>query len=93
MTAILELRSITARYGRSTVLHDVDLAVAPGEVLALLGPNGAGKTTLLRVAAGLLAPADGAVLVGGEPATGWPRIGARGPVCASSPRDAASTRC
>ena len=50
----LELRGITAGYGRTTVLRDVDLTVQPGTIAALLGPNGAGKTTLLRAASGLL---------------------------------------
>ncbi len=45
---------------------DVDLAAAPGEVLAVLGPNGAGKSTLLRVLAGLLALDDGCVRLGGD---------------------------
>ncbi|QCQ93023.1 sulfate/molybdate ABC transporter ATP-binding protein [Rhodococcus sp. SGAir0479] len=42
---------------------DVELAVAPGEVLAVLGPNGAGKSTLLDVVAGLLGPDDGRVVL------------------------------
>ncbi|MEM7246601.1 MAG: ABC transporter ATP-binding protein [Acidobacteriota bacterium] len=47
-----------------TLLADVELAVAPGRLLALVGPTGAGKTTLLRCLAGLLAPGSGRVLVG-----------------------------
>ena len=54
-TTRLQLRGVTAGYGRTTVLRDVDLLVPTGSVAALLGPNGAGKTTLLRVASGLLA--------------------------------------
>ena len=54
---LLELRGITAAYGRIQVLHGVDLAVPEGSVFALLGPNGAGKTTTLRVASGLNRPA------------------------------------
>jgi branched-chain amino acid transport system ATP-binding protein len=68
----LSLAGVTAGYGRTTVLRDVTLAVPRGSVVALLGPNGAGKTTALRVAAGLLAPARGDVLVNGEPVTGRP---------------------
>jgi branched-chain amino acid transport system ATP-binding protein len=67
---VLELGGITAGYGRTTVLRDVDVSVPAGAVVALLGPNGAGKTTLLRVAAGLLAPSAGRILVGGEDAAG-----------------------
>lgn len=60
----LRLDGITAGYGRSTVLRDVDLEVPSGSVVALLGSNGAGKTTLLRVAAGLIRPGKGRVTVG-----------------------------
>ena len=69
MPNVLELRSITAAYGQSTALWDVSLAVAPGTISALLGPNGAGKTTLLRVAAGLLRPRSGTVLLAGQDVT------------------------
>ncbi|WP_017240679.1 ABC transporter permease subunit [Streptomyces sp. SS] len=65
----LRLSGVRAGYGGAPVLHGVDLAVRPGEVLVLLGPNGAGKSTLCRVAAGLLRPADGVVRVRGEDAT------------------------
>jgi branched-chain amino acid transport system ATP-binding protein len=65
---VLELRGITAGYGRTTVLRDVDISVPPGQIVALLGPNGAGKTTLLRVASGLLHARGGEVLLHGETA-------------------------
>jgi branched-chain amino acid transport system ATP-binding protein len=58
---LLSLRSVTAGYGVSTVLEDVDLSIGQGQVVALLGANGAGKTTLLRVAGGLLAPRSGQI--------------------------------
>jgi branched-chain amino acid transport system ATP-binding protein len=66
----LELRGITAGYGRTTVLRSVDISVPAGAIVALLGPNGAGKTTLLRVATGLLDPQDGQVVIRGEEMTG-----------------------
>ncbi|MFI8338577.1 ATP-binding cassette domain-containing protein [Streptomyces sp. NPDC085639] len=67
--AALELRGVTAGYDGGLVLHGVDLAVRPGEILAVLGPNGAGKSTACRAAAGLLPATAGAVFVGGRDAT------------------------
>ncbi len=61
MTA-LELKGITRSYEHGTrVLDEVDLTVAPGEVVGLLGANGAGKTTLIRIALGMLHPQGGTV--------------------------------
>ena len=54
MTALLEVRGLTAGYGAAAVLHDVDLTVEPGRIVAVLGANGAGKTTLLRALSGLI---------------------------------------
>ena len=65
----LELRGVSARYGPSVVLRDVDLSVRPGETVALLGPNGAGKTTLLRSAAGLPVGVSGSIFLGGSDVT------------------------
>jgi branched-chain amino acid transport system ATP-binding protein len=62
----LELLRITAGYGRTVVLRDLSLDVAPGKVAALLGPNGIGKTTLLRVASGLLTANRGLVRIDGQ---------------------------
>jgi branched-chain amino acid transport system ATP-binding protein len=64
----LELRAVDAGYGATRVLHDVSISVPRSSVVALLGPNGAGKTTTLRVAAGLLRPSSGAVVIGGKAA-------------------------
>jgi branched-chain amino acid transport system ATP-binding protein len=51
---LLQACSLFAGYGKIRVLHDIDLNVGTGEVVALLGPNGAGKTTLLRALSGLV---------------------------------------
>jgi branched-chain amino acid transport system ATP-binding protein len=61
----LELRGVTAGYGRATVLRQIDLEIARGSIVALLGSNGAGKTTLLSTAAGLIEPSEGSVLIDG----------------------------
>jgi branched-chain amino acid transport system ATP-binding protein len=47
-SALLDVRRVSAGYGTLSVLRDVSLFVAPGELVAVLGPNGAGKSTLLR---------------------------------------------
>ena len=67
---LLELRGVTACYGRIQVLHGVDLVVPRGEVVALLGPNGAGKTTTLKVATGQHPVGSGCVHVAGRHVNG-----------------------
>jgi oleandomycin transport system ATP-binding protein len=56
---------LVKRFGETTALNGVDLAVPKGSVLGLLGPNGAGKTTAVRVLATLLRPDAGRAVVGG----------------------------
>lgn len=61
----LTLRGVGLSYGSREVLRNVDLSVAPGELVSVLGPSGSGKSTLLRIAAGLLPPSHGVVDVDG----------------------------
>lgn len=63
----LELRGISKRYGSVAALHDVDLAVGAGEVVALVGDNGAGKSTLIKTIAGTHNADEGVILVDGQP--------------------------
>jgi ABC-2 type transport system ATP-binding protein len=66
LVPVLEVTEVSKSYGTRRALQEVDLTVAPGQVVGLLGPNGAGKTTLLSIIAGLL-PADaGTVRVNGS---------------------------
>ena len=65
MSALLDVRGLTAGYGAAPVLHDIDLTVAAGEIVAVLGANGAGKTTLLRVISGLLPATRGEMTMEG----------------------------
>jgi branched-chain amino acid transport system ATP-binding protein len=67
---LLEVRGLSAGYGAAPVLHDVDLSVLPGEIVAVLGANGAGKTTLLRTLSGLLPAASGRVTFAGTDLAG-----------------------
>ncbi|MBO0902439.1 ABC transporter ATP-binding protein [Jiella sonneratiae] len=64
--ASLALDHVTKRYGRETVLDDVSLSVADGEIVSIFGPSGAGKTVLLRLIAGMAEPEEGAILVDGS---------------------------
>jgi sulfonate transport system ATP-binding protein len=61
----VEVRGLTKRFGRRTVLDRLDLDIASGEFVALLGRSGSGKSTLLKVLAGLDSTVDGAVSVNG----------------------------
>src|SRR5664279_1901683 len=51
---------------RGSFRLDIDVSVAPGEVLGVIGPNGAGKTTLVRALAGLTALTEGSITLDGE---------------------------
>ena len=68
----IRIESLDVSYGDVPVLHDIDLAVAPGEFIALLGASGCGKTTLLRALAGFIPVAAGRIEVGGEPVGALP---------------------
>lgn len=68
----LEIRNLKAWYGESHILHGVNLAVQPGEVVTLLGRNGAGRTTMLRTVMGLTGTRTGSIKVGGVESIGLP---------------------
>ncbi|HYM03953.1 MAG TPA: ATP-binding cassette domain-containing protein, partial [Stellaceae bacterium] len=70
--ALLRVEKLNASYGLAQILFDLDLEVAPGEVLALLGRNGAGKSTTLKSIIGLLPPRSGAIQFAGERIDGRP---------------------
>src|SRR5687767_7946256 len=62
---MIEINSLTKRYGSFTAVDSLDLMVPQGELFGFLGPNGAGKTTTLRMIAGILRPTAGTVEIGG----------------------------
>ncbi|QBJ96860.1 ATP-binding cassette domain-containing protein [Rhodococcus sp. ABRD24] len=62
--ALLRLRAVRVDRGRRTILHDLDLDIAPGAVVGLIGPNGSGKTTLLSAIGAGTAVAAGQILFG-----------------------------
>jgi ABC-2 type transport system ATP-binding protein len=63
MTATIELRELTKRFGATVAVDDLTASVGPGSVMAFLGPNGAGKTTTLRMLLGLVAPSAGTATI------------------------------
>ena len=63
----LEMRGITKSFAGNTVLAEVNLTAAAGEVHALVGENGAGKSTLMKILAGVYRPDAGEILIEGEP--------------------------
>ena len=68
MTDVVSVAGLVKRFGRTTALDGLDLAVAAGEVHGFLGPNGAGKSTTVRVLLGLLRADRGDVrLLNGDP--------------------------
>lgn len=67
----LETRGLTVRYGGILANAEVDISVAPGEVVGLIGPNGAGKTTFVDAVTGFT-PAQGSVRLGGIDLTSAP---------------------
>lgn len=70
MTVVLAARGLTTGYHAVPVVHEVDIEVRQGEIVALLGSNGAGKTTTLLALAGELSVMSGDVELLGQPATG-----------------------
>jgi lipopolysaccharide export system ATP-binding protein len=68
----LEAEHLQKRYGPRTVVRDVHLSVAAGEVVGLLGPNGAGKTTTFYMVVGLVRADEGEIRIDGKPVQGLP---------------------
>ena len=69
---LLKLSGINTYYGQIHILQDVNLEIAPGELVCLLGGNASGKSTTLKTILGIVRPRAGTVEFAGEPVTGWP---------------------
>lgn len=67
---MLTLEGVSAGYSRLQILHELDLHVEAGEIVALVGANGAGKTTTLRTVSGILTPTAGTITFDGQRADG-----------------------
>ena len=70
--AILRAEGLVKRYGKRTVVNDVNINVRQGEIVGLLGPNGAGKTTSFYMTTGLIVPNAGHIYINDQEITGFP---------------------
>jgi urea transport system ATP-binding protein len=66
---MFEVRNLSLAYGQSEVLHGIDLAVKPGEIVALVGRNGMGKSTLMKSLIGVMPARSGQIVVDGTDVT------------------------
>jgi ABC-2 type transport system ATP-binding protein len=73
MSATIEIRHLTRRFGPFTAVDDISFSVGGGEVLGFLGPNGAGKSTTMKMITGFLPPTSGGVTVCGHDVQAAPR--------------------
>ncbi len=87
MEPILQCNKLTKEFNGKNALHEVDLALRPGQIAGLLGPNGSGKTTWIKLACGLLTPTSGSVTVCGlTPGAQTKALVSYLPDCVSLPR-------
>ena len=67
MSNLIELKSISKRFGGVRALDSVSLSIRPGEIHCLAGENGSGKSTIIKVMSGVYTPEEGQVFIDGEP--------------------------
>ena len=68
---LLQVKSLTKRFGGLVAVRDLALEVATGEIHAVIGPNGAGKSTLIDMLSGELRPSAGSIRLAGTEIAGW----------------------
>ncbi|RQO57235.1 ABC transporter ATP-binding protein [Paucibacter sp. KBW04] len=67
---MLQIKNLSAGYGKVQVLHGISIEVPKGKVVTLIGSNGAGKTTTMRAVSGMIAPTAGEIVLNGKPIAG-----------------------
>jgi branched-chain amino acid transport system ATP-binding protein len=72
MTALLDVKGLTKRFGGLVAVKDISFAINPGEILGLIGPNGSGKSTVMKCIMGIERPNAGEVIIDGTNVAGWP---------------------
>ena len=68
--SLLEVKGLHAHYGKSHILHGVDMTVPEASIVSLLGRNGSGRSTLMKTIMGLVPPSAGSVCLGGQELAG-----------------------
>jgi ABC-2 type transport system ATP-binding protein len=66
MTPIISIQGLRKQYGDKTVLNNINLEVAPGQIIGYIGPNGAGKSTTVKILTGIIQDYEGQVTVLGK---------------------------
>ena len=72
MTALLEMRNVSRRFGGLRAVSNVTMSIGKGRVVGLIGPNGAGKTTLVNLISGMLKLSEGEMWFDGRRIDGLP---------------------
>ena len=68
--SLLQVSSLTKSFGGLMAVHNVDIAIEPGQIMGMIGPNGAGKTTVFNLVTGIYKPDSGKVEFGGRSLVG-----------------------
>ena len=66
---MIELKNISAGYGRERILDSISLTVPKGKLVSVIGANGSGKSTLLKTIVGIISPESGDILIDDKPTT------------------------
>ncbi len=77
MNNIIQLKSVTKRFGGITALKKASLSVGVGEIVGLIGDNGAGKSTLIKTLVGVYSPDEGEIIIRDKKVTNWNALMAR----------------
>ncbi len=70
--SILKLNKISLKFGRKTILDNLNLQLNNGQILGLLGPNGVGKSTIFNLITGLISPDYGSIIINSETVNSYP---------------------
>ena len=70
--SILKLDKISLKYGRKTILENLNLQLNNGQILGLLGPNGVGKSTIFNIITGIVSPDFGSIIINSETVNKYP---------------------